>query len=469
MLRKVSYALVVAAILVVAAVPTVMAQYDFAMSVGINLANLDTVNAANIGVTYYPVDTAVAPTTINDTIPAGGATKYFPIPVADGFTGSVVISSDTEVAAIVNEISDGYGGAYNGFSQGNESFYAPIIMRNNGGYSTEISVQNAGTGDALVGIEFVAGTYGTDYTMTDFTVQEGRAVRVDQSDQTQLGDRFVGAATITADKPVVVVVNQINNAAKTLLVYGGFPGGNNRVAVAQVQHANSGYNTGIQVQNVDDTDTAHVTVTYGPNVRPGGTAFTPGAETATIAPGETAVFNQWGNNHGYDWNAAAAYVGAAVVSSTEGNVPLVVNVNVLKGDAPAQASAYEGLNADASSSSFSAPILMSNNGGYSTSCLVLNTAASGDPIEVEMSFTPNTAAGITFQPVNESFELAPGASNQFRQFPTVGQWASDNGGARWVGSGEITAEGPIAVVCNQLNFNAASSDGLMSYSAFPLD
>jgi hypothetical protein len=305
--------------------------------------------------------------------------------------------------------------------------------------------------------------------MPDFDVEEGRAVRVYQGDQTDLGTRFVGAATITADKPVVVVVNQINNTARTLLVYGGFPGGSNRVAVAQVQHANSNYNTGIQVQNVDETASASVTITYGPNVKPGGTAFTPGVETATILPGETAVFNQWGNNHGYNWDAADPYVGAAVVSSAEGDVPLVVNVNVLKGVAPAQAAAYEGLNADAASSSFSAPILMSNNGGFSTSCLVLNTAASGDPIEVVMSFTPNTAAGITFQPVDETFDLAPGASNQFRQFPTVGQWVVDNGGARWVGSGEITAEGPIAVVCNQLNFNAASSDGLMSYSAFPLD
>jgi hypothetical protein len=469
MLRKVSYALVVTAILLVAAVPSVIAQYDFAMSVGINLANLDPNNGANIGVTYYPVNTATAPTTISDSIPAGGATKYFPIPVSDGFTGSVVISSDTQIAAIVNEISSGYSGSYNGFSEGNTSFYAPIIMRANGGYDTEISVQNAGSGTASVGIEFVAGTSGTDYTMPDFDVEEGRAVRVYQGTQTQLGTKFVGAATITADKPVVVIVNQINNTAKTLLVYGGFPSGSNRVAVAQVQHNNADYNTGIQVQNVHATNPATVTVTYGPNAKPGGTAFTPGVETAYVMPGETAVFNQWGNNHGYDWNSAPAYVGAAIVSSTQGNVPLVVNVNVLKGTAPAQASAYEGLDADAPSTNFSAPVLMSNNGGFSTSCLVLNTASSGDPINVVMSFTPNAAAGITFQPDDESFELAPGASNQFRQFPTIGQWASDNGGARWLGSGEIQAEGPIAVVCNQLNFNATSSDGLMSYSAFPLD
>jgi hypothetical protein len=354
MLRKVSYALVVTAILLVAAVPSVIAQYDFAMSVGINLANLDPNNGANIGVTYYPVNTATAPTTISDSIPAGGATKYFPIPVSDGFTGSVVISSDTQIAAIVNEISSGYSGSYNGFSEGNTSFYAPIIMRANGGYDTEISVQNAGSGTASVGIEFVAGTSGTDYTMPDFDVEEGRAVRVYQGTQTQLGTKFVGAATITADKPVVVIVNQINNTAKTLLVYGGFPSGSNRVAVAQVQHNNADYNTGIQVQNVHATNPATVTVTYGPNAKPGGTAFTPGVETAYVMPGETAVFNQWGNNHGYDWNSAPAYVGAAIVSSTQGNVPLVVNVNVLKGTAPAQASAYEGLDADAPSTNFSA-------------------------------------------------------------------------------------------------------------------
>jgi hypothetical protein len=62
--------------------------------------------------------------------------------------------------------------------------------------------------------------------------------------------------------------------------------------------------------------------------------------------------------------------------------------------------------------------------------------------------------------------LGPGQSNQFRQFVnnSVNNWNT-----RWVGSGEVTATGPVAVVCNQLNFSATSSDGLMSYVAFPLD
>jgi len=468
MRRKALYALMMIAMLLVAAVP-VMAQYDFSMTAGINLSNLDAVKVAEIVVTYYPIDTSQTPTAINDSIPAGGATKYFPIPVADGFTGSVVISSSTEIAAIVNVVSDGYSGAYNGFNEGAQEFFAPIIMRANGGYDTEISIQNAGSGTASVGVEFVASSHGTSYSMPNFDVEEGRAVRVYQGDMTQLGTRFVGSAKITADKAVVVVVNQINNTNKTLLTYGGSAGGYTRVAIPQVQHDNSGYFTGLQVQNVHSTDPATVVVTYGPNVKPGGAAYTPGVETATIQAGETAVFNQWGNNHGFNWDTAAAYVGAAVVSSQEGDIPLVVNVNVLKSTSPAQAAAYEGLDANSTALRYSAPILMSNNGGFSTSCLVLNTAESGGPITVDMSFTPNTAAGISFQPVEESFVLDPGESNQFRQFPTIGQWASTNSGARWVGSGEVTATGPIAVVCNQLKFVSPTSDGLLSYSAFPLD
>jgi hypothetical protein len=449
-------------------VPSALAQYERPMSVGINMVNLDTVNQAEIVISFYPEDGS-APTEVPDTIPAGGATKYFPIPVSDGFNGSAVVSSSTEVAVIVNEISDYYAGAYNGFSEGSTSFYAPIIMRNNGGYNTEISIQNAGSETATVDVSFLASTYGNNYDMTSFTIEPSRVTRVFQGDQTQLGDRFVGSATVTSNEPVVITVNQINNGARTLLVYDGFSSGYERVAIPQVQHNNANYNTGIQVQNVG-AQAATVTVTYGPNVKQGGTAFTPGPETAQVDPGETAVFNQWGNNHGYNWNAAPTYVGAAVVTS-DIDMPLVVNVNVLRGTAPAQASAYEGIDADSTATEFSAPILMSNNGGFSTSCLVLNT--NDDPlandVDVTMSFTPNAAAGITWQPTDEQFTLESGASNQFRQFPTLGQWAADNGGARWVGSGEITATGPVAVVCNQLNFNASSSDGLLSYIAFPLD
>jgi hypothetical protein len=469
MMRKLAVASLIVVLVAVAVAPAAMAQYGFAMDVGINLVNLDPVNEASIVVSYYPIGTGT-PTEIPDTIPAGGAVKYFPIPVGSGFNGSAVISSSTEIAAIVNEISTGYGGSYNGFDAGSTEVAAPIVMRGNGGYDTEISIQNTGSATADVYVSLVAGTYGTDYDMPSFQIEPNRAYRVYQGDQTQLGTRFVGSAQITATQPIAVVVNQINNANRTLLVYGGAADGYNRAAIPQVQHLNGGYNTGIQVQNVDATRPATITVTYTPNMAPGGTSFTPGPETATnVGPGETAVFNQWGFVHGYDWNAAPRYVGAAVVSTNQGDIPFVVNVNVLKGTVPAQASAYEGLDADSASTSFAAPILMSNNGGYSTSCLVLNPSET-DTVTATMSFTPNAAAGITFQPVDEEFALDPGSFNQFRQFPTLGQWAAPpNNGARWVGAGEINGTGPVAVVCNQLNFNATDSDGLMSYVTIPLD
>ncbi|MBN1452883.1 MAG: hypothetical protein JW963_17830 [Anaerolineales bacterium] len=467
MIRKLSFALLAVMLMATFAVP-VLAQYNFAMDVGINLANLDPNNEANIVVSYYPMGTGTS-TDIPDTIAAGGAAKYYPIPVGSGFNGSAVVSSDRPIAAIVNEISSAYGGSYNGFSSGSTDVAAPIVMRNNGGYSTEISIQNTGSSTADVDVVFSAGNYGNDYTMPTFQIEPNRVYRIYQGDQADLGTRFVGSAQISSGEPLAVVVNQINNTNRTLLVYSAAAQGFTTIAVPQVQNNNGGYDTGIQVQNVDATRPATITVTYGPNAAPGGTAFTPGVQTATnVQPGDTAIFNQWGNVYGYNWDTASRYVGAAVVSTDEGDIPLVVNVNILKLATPAQAAAYEGMNGDSTSTSFAAPILMSNNGGFSTSCLVLNPSDSAS-VDVTMSFTPNTAAGITFQPVDEFFTLDAGESNQFRQFPTLGQWAADNGGARWLGAGEINATGPIAVVCNQLNFNATSSDGLMSYIAVPLD
>ncbi len=464
-MRKLAVGFVLAVVLVTIVAPASLAQYGpFVMSVGINLVNLDASNAATIAIDFYPVGTG-APTSISDTIPAGGAAKYFPIPTADGFNGSAVVSSDREIAAIVNEISAGYGGSYNGFSQGSNSFYTPIIMRANGGYDTEISIQNTGASTASVDISFVAGNYGNNYVMPTFTVEPNRVYRVYQGTQTALGSRFVGSATISSNQPVVVVVNQINNTNRTLLVYSGFAQGYTKVAVPQVQHLNGGYNTGIQVQNIDSSRTATVQINYGANVAPGGTAFTPGTETATVAPGETAVFNQWGNNHGYNWDAAPRYVGSATVSTTAGDIPLVVNVNVLKGATPAQAAAYEGSDGNSTSTEFAVPIIMSNNGGFSSACLVMNPSTSAT-VNVTMSFTPNTSI-TTETKGDESFSLGPGESNQFRQFVNN---PTNNWNTRWVGSGRITATGgSVAVVCNQLNFNATSSDGLMSYIAFPLN
>ncbi|MBC7238600.1 MAG: hypothetical protein H5T71_00685, partial [Chloroflexi bacterium] len=85
----------------------------------------------------------------------------------------------------------------------------PLVMRNNNGYNTWFSVQNAGDSDTEVTVEFIAGPAGNNYTAPTVTIKPGGAVIFDQAapDMSVLGTKFVGAVKITSDpEPVVATL-----------------------------------------------------------------------------------------------------------------------------------------------------------------------------------------------------------------------------------------------------------------------
>ncbi|MGB5933466.1 MAG: hypothetical protein WBH57_10425, partial [Anaerolineae bacterium] len=105
---------------------------------GFQVQNLES-STANITITFYPQGTG-SPIDVNDTIAGNSSKTYFPLTaVSDGFNGSVVISSDKDIRAIVNLLGSGpgsVGASYTGFSAGSTQVNLPLIMRNNSGYNT---------------------------------------------------------------------------------------------------------------------------------------------------------------------------------------------------------------------------------------------------------------------------------------------------------------------------------------------
>lgn len=259
---------------------------------GFQVQNLES-GVANIVVTFYRQDGTVAASNPY-TVSASSSRTFFPInDVTAGFNGSVVISSDRNVRAVNNLVGSGpanYFATTNGFQSGATSVSLPLIMCNNSGFDTWFNVQNAGAADANITISYVPGSNGVAQSEVA-VVKPGAAKTFDQKTGSTTKNcatmadgtgKFIGSAKITSDQPIVAAVMQLNTGSfKVLMGYGGFTAGSPTVALPLVMANNSGFYTGIQVQNTGATTTT-VTVDYSANT---GGANNPTDESFTLAPG----------------------------------------------------------------------------------------------------------------------------------------------------------------------------------------
>jgi hypothetical protein len=240
------------------------------------------------------------------------------------------------------------------------------------------------------------------------------------------------------------MVSQVGTGGiNTLLMYSGLNSGSPTVSAPLIMANNSGYFSSINMQNVGATATT-ATITYSPNK--GGT-FQPANETVTLQPGEGAARLQAGGQFG-----ANKYIGSATITASQ---PLVVVVNQLKiGTATtSQGTAYEGFNPATLTTKVSAPLLMSNNGGYFTSLQCQN--AGGSTTTVTITYSPNTVGAGT--PAPDTMTLAPGAN------ATVFQAGNAKFAGRYIGAATISSSSEkIACITNQLNLTAAG-DTFLTY------
>lgn len=472
MSKIVRLAVLAALLLSVATVGLASAQGEVAgidaavtYSSGFQVQNLEAADA-QVQLEFYKQDGTLAISPAPQyTIPANGSKTFFPIDgLTAGFNGSLVILSDKEVRAVSNLLGSGpgnYFAATNGFQAGSTTVSLPLIMCNNSGFNTFFNVQNAGDAQATVNITYVPGSNGTGGVTESATIEKGAAKTFDQTEGSttkncvQLKDgsgKFIGSATLTSNQPIVASVMQLNTGGfKVLMGYGGFTGGSPTVALPLVMANNSGYYTGIQVQNAGSQAT-DVTIAYSTNTAG---ANTPQAETFNLAAGASKTILQAGtaaqSGSKNDWTTFGRYIGGATITNTAGQ-NLVAIVNQVR-PSPALGSAYEGFNPATATSKISAALIMSNNSSYYTGIQVQNVSAGN--VQVTVTYGPNTAG--SFAPAAETFALAAGASKTIIQSgnsPANG--SQQNWTQKYVGSATITATGGnIVAIVNQVSTTVA--------------
>ncbi len=358
-------------------VPGKAKALQFSYSTGFGIQNLEG-SDASIVITFYNQDGSTpANSQINDTVLANSSKTYATLTtVASGFNGSVVISSDRQVASVVNIKGTGTTtawAAYNGSAQGNPTVYLPLLMKNNFGFNSWFSVQNAGSQSTTATVNY------SDGTSAQQTIAPNASKTFDQATETHTPKTFSGVVTSSNSQPLVAAV--IQEDPRTLFAYTGFNGGTTTPVFPLVNANNFGYATGIQIQNLGGTDTT-VTVSYTP--ASAGSACT---ETQTILANSSATFGLYAFSYtppggllNYSTTctrgalpSTSPFIGSARVISNSASMPLAGAGNQLK--AGVNGGAYDSFDPATATQSVVFPLIMDRNFGYFTGFSVVNVGS----------------------------------------------------------------------------------------------
>ncbi len=337
-------------------------------------------------------------TVSNDPIDAQGSNNYFAVKVPNlpsPFQGSAVIASDRELRVIHNLYANDAQGVLwaassAGYTNGGTEIDLPLIMRNNGGYNTWFSVQNAGSEDTTVSVDFYAGDIaGNDWSPPDVVIKPGGAVIFDQAAMASLGTRFIGAAHITSDSENIVATC-VELSPQDMMAYDGFGMDVEIVAsigspdfIGPIFHYHNptptGYWSGVQVQNVGDQAT-DVTLEFVPQDGGPGVYCT---ETMTIDPQASGTFGTYsfyalnhpdaGANTCYASNGTNRFIGSVRVLDNSKGQPLNAIVNQ-KYPAGRKGASYSAFIPDEATQCISAPLIMARHVGYETAVTVYNNS-----------------------------------------------------------------------------------------------
>jgi hypothetical protein len=417
----------------------------FTYTSSINLQNLANATA-NISIHFYLPDGSEDPNSpVNDTITPLGSKVYFPIPTAAGFSGSVVIESDVQIASISNILgnSGDAAAAYDGSNEGSTTVLLPLLMKANSGYNTWFNVQNAGSSDAAVSVAY------SDGTTASATVKPGAAAMFDQSTETHAVKVFSGI--VTSDQPVAVTVIEEN--VDVMFAYSGFTSTSTAPVIPLVNSNNSGYITGINVQNSGSTDT-EVTLTYTPSAA--GTLCT---ETQTVQAGKSNTFALYSFSGTplpgmtTDCIGGARFVGSAKVTTNSANEDLTAVVNQLK--IGVNGEAYGAFDASAATATVVLPLIMNANSGYWTSINLMNVGTADTT--VTCTFTPYGSVTLP----TPTATLAPNGGVSFLQAA-----GDEFGTTKYIGSATCDAPGgQIVAIVNELGASH-TKDQLLVYEGF---
>jgi hypothetical protein len=254
-----------------------------------------------------------------------------------GMDAAAVLLSDQPIVA-VGDVYDSGTGIFQlstGGLAGATAQLAPLIFKARGGWESEIRVQNTTPGAVTVRVAVQPTGGGAQITTAPVTVGPNSPYTFRPTDVPDLAPNLVASAQVQASGNVVAVVSEYNLGNRTGMAYNTFnpADATPRISIPLIFKDRNGFNTGVQVQNVDNSD-AQARITY--TLSTSATAV----DFAVVPAGGSYTFYQPDNAE-----LPAGSVGSAIIENIGGGQRLVAIVNEVNyargGDASAT---YEGLN-----------------------------------------------------------------------------------------------------------------------------
>jgi len=244
------------------------------------------------------------------------------LPTAGWLSGSAMAVASEDVAVVVENYQSSNGQTYSyngiaatdslnpGWGQVGTNIHLPLLMDNNSGWSTSVTIFNAGGETATFDLDYYGQNSGGPYQGPQGSLEPNASVTYNQSGSSC---PTIGAGRIGSDQPLAVVVRQ-SYAGSVSGAYNGSSVGATALSLPLIMANNSGWYTGIAVQNLGSAN-ATINVHYDPQ---------PGypykyTDIATVAPHSTAVFGQSGGQWG-----TARWVGSARISASQ-RIAAIVN------------------------------------------------------------------------------------------------------------------------------------------------
>jgi len=342
MKHKVSGAVLLAVVLVVALIlPSAAQSTTKSMSTNFTLVNLSDAQVQGT-IQYLKPDGSAWKTDDSFQLAAGGQAVYRQYSdgnLTDG-RGSVVVSSDGPVGAVVQQLARNQNptssGAYAGISDGAPSYFVPLVARNkntaSGLGNSQIAVQNTTGSDVTVEIQLVGSP---SYLKSGITIKPNASYLYDlaQESSSNVPNDWLGSAVVNATNTggkVAVVSNFFTgDAMQSFNAYpSSAPGMKWFVPQFTSRLANS-LSTPISIQNLSGGEIAigGVSVTCTPTG--GGTGFTM-QNTAAIPDS-----GSYGFNPVVDTTIPAGFEGACTIDSSADIVAFVQMRFISQGEAAA--------------------------------------------------------------------------------------------------------------------------------------
>jgi hypothetical protein len=380
------------------------------------IQNIDSKDAVDVSVAFYSITTPSSTPTL--TYDAGGLKKGASVPIRpQTITGlapdqySVVISSDAQISAIVNEVGGVAAGSYDGLNAskltGTTSIGFPNIVRNYSGFNSPLYIQNAGTATATGTLTFYKFSDGSQAAQVPLSLLPAQSAVIDPASVNGLvdGTQYSAVAVSTNAQPLAGMVNEMTSSGLTVMAYDGLlaADGGLSLYMPNITRNYFGWNTPFVVQN-DGTSSTNITATYY--------KFTDGSLAATFGPyniGQNLShpFRPYSDTPTTGSLQDGTQYSVVVTSDSQPIISIVNEVN-----STTEAMSYRGFSTTGSTLNVSMPNITRNYVGWNTPFVVQNIGTGSTNVTATYYKFSDGSLAATFGP----YSVGQNLSHAFRPY-----------------------------------------------------